>query len=212
MASSCESPKKPSRSNPLDVGGGGGSNSSGSLSAGSLEQHTSAPNTVVTESNVEQVSQTINNKAWEMFGKALTMVKYKTAKPSEGTIINLDGNVDGIKSGYTKVKGTMTINMSGTTVSSYTYNFTCTFYNFSDDGQLWLGGSLTYTGSTDMSDYNNIKYDITIKGGLKFNGTYEGIQELTTTYTMRGSTLSWTSNTTTTSGGKTFTYTSKYPL
>lgn len=180
-------------------------------SSGSIETHASAPNTAVTAQNVQQVSQIVNTKAWEVFGEAAT--KIKTAKPSAGTTMTLDGKVDGLKSGYAQVKGTMTYTMSGqTTVTATNFNFICTYYNFSDDDQLWLGGAITYTGKLDMTDMQNLKYDLTFKGGFKFNGTYEGTQDFTTTYTMTGQNFSWTSTTSTTSGGKTFSSTTSYPI
>jgi hypothetical protein len=102
--------------------------------------------------------------------------------------------------------------MTGTTVGSTTYNFTATYYDFADDESMYLGGGLKYTGTvTTTNDYNDMKWSITIKGGLKFNGDYEGTQDFTTVYTMNGQTVTWTSDTKTVSGGKTFTSTVKYP-
>ncbi|MHB9030866.1 MAG: hypothetical protein ACYC9O_19015 [Candidatus Latescibacterota bacterium] len=195
------------------VNGGGNTNTGGSAaSKGSLTQHSGA-NAAVTESNVQQVSTTVTSKSFEVFGRALSTVKYsKTAKPVAGTIMTLDGKVDGFKSGNAQVKGTMTMTQAGTSVSGYTYNFTCTYNDFSDDSQLWMGGELAYTGTYDMTNTSSMKYDITINGGLKFNGLYEGIQDFTTKYTMAGQAVSWTSTITTTSGGKSFTSKTIYPL
>lgn len=186
-----------------------GGNGDGGSSKGSLSTHQGA-NTVVTESNVQAVSGIVTSKAYEVFGRAMATIKY--AKPVAGTSYNLDGRVNGNNSGYAQVKGTMTINMSGQQPTSYSYNFICTYYDFSDDGALWLGGAITYTGTYDMSNTQNLKYNLTFEGGLTFNGTYEGTQDFTTNYTMTGQTFSWTSDTSTTSGGRTFTYTSKYPI
>jgi hypothetical protein len=192
--------------NPADSGNG---DTGGSSSKGSLTTH-SGTNTAVTESNVGTVNQKVTSKSFEIFGRAMSTVKYKTAKPTAQSF-NLDGKVNGNNSGYAQVKGTYSINMSGTTVSSYSYNFTCTYYDFADDTTMYLGGQVAYTGTYDLTNMNNIKYDLTFKGGLKFNGDYEGTQDFTTKYSMLGQTVSWTSSTSTTSGGKTFSSTYTYP-
>lgn len=195
--------------NPAD---GGNGSTDGSSSKGTLTTH-SGTNAVVTESNVATVNEKVTGKSFEVFGRALATVKYKTAKPTAQSF-NLDGKVNGTKSGYAQVKGTYSVNMNGMTVSGYSYNFTCTFYDFADndDTGLYLGGQLVYTGTGAVSNTNAINYDLTIKGGLKFNGDFEGAQEFTLKYLLSGTTTtSWTYTTTTTSGGKTFSGTYKYP-
>jgi hypothetical protein len=193
-------------------GGGGGGGGETTTTKGSLSTHSGA-NAAVTESNVQEVTSLLMGKMHEVFGRAMTTVKYtKPAAPAAGTIMNLDGKVTGNSSGYAQVKGTMTLNQSGMTVSGYTYNFTATYYDFSDDGKIWLGGEVVYTGSADMTNLQATKYDLTFDGVLKFNGTYEGVQDFLTKYTVTGQSFSWNSTITTTSGGKTFSSTSKYPL
>ena len=190
---------------------GGGGNTTDASTKGSLSTHTGAANAVVTESNVATVNTKVTEKANDVFSRALTTVKYKTAKPA-AQVYNLDGKVNGSKSGYAQVKGSYSLNMSGQTMTSMTYNFTCTFYDFADDTSMYMGGLITYTGTYDMSNTSNPKYDLTYKGGLKFNGDYEGTQDFTIKYSMMGQNMSWTSTCTTTSGGKTFTSTNKYPM
>ena len=190
----------------------GGSTSGLNSSSGSLGTHTGT-NAAVTESDVDDVSSEVTAKAFQVFGRAMETAQYGgVTKPNINQVINLDGKVNGYKSGYAQVKGTYSINMTGTTVGSYTYNFTATYYDFADDESMYLGGGLKYSGTvTNVSDYNNMKYSITIKGGLKFNGDYEGTQDFTTVYSITGGNVTWTSETKTVSGGKTFNKTIKYP-
>ncbi len=191
--------------NPADGGDGGGGSTTGASTKGTLGTHT-GNNTVVTSDNAAAVSNIIISKASEVFSRAMSTVKY--SKAVAGTTMNLDGKVNGNNSGYAQTKGTMEVSTAG----AYTYNFTCTFYDFSDDGALWLGGQVTYTGSMSVSNTGSYSYNLKYTGGLKFNGTYEGTQDFVTTYTMNGSTISYNSVTTITSGGKTFNYTYKYPM
>jgi hypothetical protein len=183
-----------------------GGNNTGNSNAGSLATHTGS-NTVVTESNVDTVSQLITTKASDVFSRASIKVSYGVAKPAVD--ITLAGDVNGNSSGKATVNGKYTMSSDQT---SLTYNFTCTFYDFSDDNVLFLGGSIVYSGSYNLTTY---VYNLTYTGGLKFNGTYSGTQDFTTHYnsTYTNSTYSYTINstTTTTSGGRTFTSTYSYP-
>lgn len=182
----------------------GGGSSTGNSSAGSLAAHT-GNNTTVTETNVDTVTQLITTKASDVFSRAMTKVSYGASKPAVDII--LAGDVTGTKSGKAVVNGKYTISSDQ---KSFTYNFTCTFYDFSDDNALFLGGAIVYTGYYNLT--TNV-YDLTYKGGLKFNGTYSGTQDFTTTYKydMGKSSMTIVSTTSTTSGGKTFSSTYKYP-
>jgi len=180
----------------------------GGSSAGSLSDHAGA-NAVVTEDNVDEVTAEINTTAWRVFGAGLT--KIQVGKPADYTT-NLSGDVVGLKNGKATVKGKIVTKMNVATVSGVDYDFTCTFYDFSDDGQLYLGGSLSYKGSAKYSNNMPESQTITIKGGLKFNGKYSGEEDFTTTVTINMSTgkASYEGTTTVTSGGKTFTQSFKY--
>jgi len=186
------------------TGGGGGSSS-----AGSLAEHAGA-NTVVTETNADQVTTEINSTAWEVFGRAMSTASY--GKAAADVTTNLKGDVAGLKNGKATVNGKMITKMSGMTATGVDYDFTCTFYDFSDDGELYLGGSLSYEGSAKYgSNYQLESYTITVKGGLKFNGQYSGSEDFTTTVKIESAgNYSYEGTTTVTSGGKTFTESFKY--
>lgn len=181
--------------------GGGNSNS------GSLSTHSSGKNLVVTQANVDSVSDIVTETTYEVFGKALQAAGTGLAKPAID--IPLSGTVEGTVSGHATVSGKC---VYSTDYSSETFNFTCTFYDYSDDGILFYGGSIVYTGNFTMGQDTEV-YNLTFKGGVKFNGAYAGTQDFTTTYVvnMRTSSVSIQSTINTTSGGKTFTSTYKYP-
>ena len=182
-----------------------GGNNTGNSSAGSLSTHT-GKNIVVTQANVDSVSSVIISQTFLVFEKALETSFGGAAKPT--VEIPISGNVNGLKSGKAVVSGKYTLSSDYNTTS---YNFTCTFYDYSDDAVLYYGGAINYTGNTTSTTQ---VYNLTFKGGLSFNGAYQGTQDFTITYIediSKGS-FSYQSTMTTTSGGKTFTTTSKYPL
>ncbi len=189
--------------------GGGSPTGGGSSSDGSLSEHTGA-NTVVTESNVDQVTTEINNVALSVFGRAMQTAFYGKAVTNE--TINLRGDVIGIQSGKAAVSGKIINKMDFTAYVGTDYDFTCTFFDFSDDGELYFGGSLLYKGSAKYSKTTLESRTIIIKGGMKFNGKYSGTEDFTTTVTAIISTGKTTYNgaTTVTSGGKAFTHSFKY--
>ncbi|MFA6471260.1 MAG: hypothetical protein WCU00_04380 [Candidatus Latescibacterota bacterium] len=182
-----------------------GPGTSGNSTAGSLATH-AGTNFKVTEANVDSVSETVTETTYEVFGKALAAAgSAKTAKTAID--IPLSGTANGSVSGHASVSGKYVVSSDYNTI---TYNFTCTFYDYSDDGKLYYGGSIVYTGTWVMSTE---AYNLTFRGGLKFNGAYEGTQDFTTTYVynMSAGSVNIQSTTSTTSGGQTFTSTYRYP-
>ena len=139
---------KDDNSNP--AGGGG-------ATTGSLTERPNSANVVVTKDNVQVVSNEVNSVAWTAFGKAMQTASY--GKPALDYTTNLDGEVSGASSGKAVVKGTMVSKMSGTTLTGYDYDFTCTLYDYSDDGKLFLGGTLSYKGAATYSGYTLNKYE-----------------------------------------------------
>ncbi len=183
------------------TGGGGGS------TAGELTERTDAKNAPVTEDNIEQVTSEINQTSWDVFGRALQTVQ--VGKAAIDYSQKLNGEVEGRAGGKATVNGTMTTKMSGQSPSSVDYNFTCTFFDFSDDGEIWLGGSLKYVGNYN---YTDMVYNIKITGDIRFNGAYQGTQTYTSEITMNATTgaSTYSVTTTTTSNGQTFTSTQTF--
>jgi hypothetical protein len=180
----------------------------GGANAGSLSNH-EGTNANVTTDNVETVSSEINTTAWEVFGRALQTVTSKVANPTADYTQQLKGDVNGNNSGKATVNGKYVVKMSGTTPTSYNYSFTCTYYDFSDDGLLWLGGTMTFSGAYNLTNYT---YNITVKGNISFNGSYEGVEVFTAVFDIdiNQATQTYTVTTKVTSGGETFESTFTY--
>jgi hypothetical protein len=203
LAFSCSKDSSDDNNNSTPTGGGNNT-TGGNSNLGSLATHSGA-NTVVTESNVNAVSTQIMQIATAAFAKAQTKASY-AAKPAID--INLAGDVSGDKSGKLTVNGKYTMSADQKSIN---YNFNTTFYDYSDDNGLFLGGAIVYTGTYNLTTN---AYDLTYTGGLKFNGTYSGVQDFVTKYKLTGTTstsFTYTSTTNTTSGGKSFTSTITYP-
>lgn len=161
---------------------------------GTLAEH-EGDNSAVTEDNVSQVIMEINGIAWDVFGRAMN-----TSFVGKPAIV--EGDVNGYDSGKATVEGKITTIMdSSFNPTGTNYNFTCTYYDFSDDGELWLGDSMTYIGSMDT---NSMAYNITVYGNISFAGKYRGSEEFVTTISTSQTGISYSTTYTMTSGGKTF--------
>jgi hypothetical protein len=74
--------------------------------------------------------------------------------------------VTGNYGGYALVGGTVT---AGATKESHDYDLDVTFYNYSDEGYIFLGGALQYSGS--------VYEDVYVNGTVKFAGSYKGFMQ-----------------------------------
>ena len=188
---------------------GGDSSTTDGSSEGSLADHEGA-NEVVTASNVDTVTKEINAMAWDVFGRAILMPSFGKAAASITT--NLNGDVAGDKSGKASVIGTSVTKTTGILTTAVDYTIVSVFYDFSDDGEMYFGGSLTYKGSAKYNSKSQFESNtITYKGGLKFNGAYSGTEDITTTVKVDSEgNYSFEGTATVTSGGETFTQNFKY--
>ena len=186
----------------------GGSPTGGDVNAGSLSERSNVPNEQVTVGNVDQVVSKINTVAMNTYTKALLSVE----KPAVNITANLGGDVPGDHSGKADVDGEVITKYSGITLTGVDYNVICTYYDYSDDGELFLGGSVAYTGVTKYDANNKLTdYSVTMRGGLRFNGTYEGSEEFTITKKLDAEGApTYEGTVTITSDGKTFTQSISY--
>ena len=186
----------------------GDSSTTDGSSEGSLADHEGA-NEVVTVSNVDAVTKEINATAWDVFGRAIRTPSFKAAT---NLTTNLNGDVAGRSSGKASVIGTAVTKMTGILTTGVDYNIVSVFYDFSDDGEMYFGGSLTYKGSVKYNSKSQFESNtITYKGGLKFNGAYSGTEDITTTVKVDSAgNYSFEGTATVTSGGETFTQSFKY--
>ena len=186
----------------------GDSITNGGSSEGSLADHEGA-NEVVTASNVDTVTKEINAMVWDVYGRAIMMPSFKAAT---NVTTNLNGDVAGDTSGKASVIGTAVTKLTGILTTGVDYTIVSVFYDFSDDGEMYFGGSLTYKGSVKYNSKSQFESNtITYKGGLKFNGAYSGTEDITTTVKVDSAgNYSFEGTATVTSGGETFTQSFKY--
>ena len=145
-----------SRQDPMGIDQGNG------LSEGSLTVSGDGPNTVVTASNADSASQAINETALSAFQKAAFAFDIR---PSQVEPVRMDGSYNG----YAVVDGSAE---KAGAISNY--NLKATFYDYSDDGLIYIGGSLQFQGSMDKQ---GITKDIFVNDEIKFAGTYSGSLE-----------------------------------
>ena len=130
------------------------------LAEGRLTKGTDGPNLVVTSTNFDSAFQTINEAVFVIFPKAAYTVM---RDPSITEPVRMIGNY----SGYAVVDGSATL--ADTSIES---NLTLTFYDYSDEGSIYLGGSLQFQG------YIYLQWGVTrgvyVNGEIKFAGLYTG--------------------------------------
>ena len=142
------------RQDPTGIDGGSG------LTEGLLTKGTDGPNLVVTLSNADSASQTINEAIFAALPKAAYAV---ISDPSITEPVRMMGDY----SGYAVVDGSATM-----VETSMKYDFKLTFYDYSDDGSIYIGGSLQYLSSfVNQGDTQKIVY---VNGEIKFAGPYTG--------------------------------------
>ena len=139
------------RQDPTGIDGGSGL---------TLTKGTGGPNLVVTLSNADSASQVINEAVFTALPKAAYTV---ALDPSITEPVRMMGDY----SGYAVVDGSATM-----VETSLKYDFKLTFYDYSDGGSIYIGGSLQYSSSfVDQGDTQKIVY---VNGEIKFAGTYTG--------------------------------------
>ena len=141
------------RQDPLGVDEGSG------LDEGQLTRGADGSNFVVSLSNQASAGQEINEEVASAFAKAFATI-------SAAGRLSEPARVTGDYSGYFVVNDSSTLNEAE---KSLGYDFKATFYDYSDAGDVYLGGALLYSGSWQS--------DILITGTVKFAGTYGGFIE-----------------------------------
>ena len=130
------------------------------LPEGRLTLGGDGPNLVVTLSNADSASQVINEAIFAALPKAADAV---ISDPSITEPVRMMGDY----SGYAVVDGSATM-----VEKSMKYDFKLTFYDYSDGGSIYIGGSLQYLSSfVDQGETKKIVY---VNGEIKFAGPYTG--------------------------------------
>ena len=154
--------------------GCGSSNSTGSGSA-AVPDH-SGPNTPITAANAQQAMVAASTALNGAMGRILAAAATKQAVATK-TVSNK--TVNGLASGSVTIKsGTFDVTSSGQTLKA-----DVEFNDFSDDGQLYIGGpvNMEIISSIGTIDPNNplgsvgsLSLSLKQKGDLAFAGTYKG--------------------------------------
>ena len=129
------------------------------LPEGRLTLGGDGPNVVVSRSNADSASQTINEAVFTVFQKAVYAV---SNRPSMSEPVRMNGDYYG----YAVVGGT-----SATAGKMVNFELKTIFYDYSDDGLIYIGGSLRYQGPIDNQ---GVTQDICVNDEIKFAGLYGG--------------------------------------
>jgi hypothetical protein len=121
---------------------------------GRLSKGASGPNITVSLDNLGHVAQDLNEVFFSTFIKQMSALE---SSPTDTVRIN--GNY----SGYAIIDNSPTLNQ---TEKSLGYNVKLTFFDYSDGGQIFMGGAFLLAGS--------IPGEIFVAGNIQFAGTYGG--------------------------------------
>ena len=117
------------------------------------------PNVVVTWGNADSACQTINEAVFTIFPKAADAF---TNRPSMSEPVRMNGDYNG----YAVIDGTSAL--VGKTTD---FELKVIFYDYSDDGLIYIGGSLRFQGPIDKQ---GVVQDFRINDEIKFAGPYGG--------------------------------------
>ncbi|HUU28942.1 MAG TPA: hypothetical protein VM123_14115 [archaeon] len=164
-------------------------------SGSTLTKGADGPNVVVTEQNGGTVRELMTGVVLKAFDKALAAL-------ASGTQLAATARITGDRSGYAQVDGSST-----TGETAVNYDFTLKFYDYSDNGSLFIGSSLSYKGDVSVIA-GKVYTKTTLNGEVKFAGPYSGSIKYSEFISQNGES---TSSVVFTSGGKTFTYNPEVP-
>lgn len=150
--------------------GCGDNNSTGSGSAG-VPDHSGA-NTPITSSNAQAVITETSSALYGALGRILAAAASKQAVPVATKTVS-NQTVNGTVSGKVTIKsGTFDVTSSGQTLKA-----DLVFDDFSDNGQVWIGGPLNIDLTTSINTSNptaGLAFSFKQKGDLAFSGKYKG--------------------------------------
>lgn len=144
------------RQDPLGPGDGNG------LTEGRLTRGADGPNLLVTSSNSDSACQAVDEEVFSAYVKAGSSL-------SAGSEMAEAVRMMGDYSGYIIIDGSSIL-----AETSVRYNLKLTFYDYSDAGSIYIGGGLQYYGSLNLISNHWVRHDVSVKGELKFAGSYSG--------------------------------------
>lgn len=182
--------------------------------AGTLSTHAGA-NAVITDSSTARTLGTsVMSYSLTTMGKVMTAAQ--TAKMEAGAATQPGGTsgtfnktINGTNSGTASVSGSWNYNQAS---SLYTYTATCVLSDYSEDGNIFLAGTLTSTITSEhdaITGASTMDYDI--DGAVRFNGAYLGSVTYSYEYNLSGVTQTFDYTSTITSNNQSITYSYSYP-
>ena len=144
------------RHDPLGPGDGDG------LTEGRLTRGADRPNLLVTSSNSDSACQAVDEEVFSAYVQAGSSL-------SAGSELAEALRLTGGYSGYITVEGSSIL-----TETAVRYNLKLTFYDYSDAGSIFIGGSLRYYGYLNLISNHWVRQNVSVQGELKFAGSYSG--------------------------------------
>ncbi len=164
--------------------GCGGDDATGPSGDASVPDHSGA-NTAITSSNAGAVMTEVSSSLYGALGRVMAAAATKPALTKTVTNKVINGQSSGtvtIKSGSYEITGT-----------SQALDADLEFNDFSDDGQIFIGGpvdfDLTMSTPTTVDPTNplaGLSFNFTQKGNLAFSGKYKGTLTLDVSVSLSG--------------------------
>lgn len=135
---------------------------------GSLTMGSGMANTVISEQNKKSACEDIFKVIYAVYNKSfLTMIS------AEDYLSSM--RIEGFNYGYATTEGFS--ELSGNTIDGVDLKFDLTFYNYSDNGRLYLGGKLTFESHMDYKNDTWVSRDVFVDLKAAFAGDYKGMME-----------------------------------
>ena len=164
--------------------GCGGDDATGPSGSAAVPDHPGA-NTAITSSNAASVMTEVSSSLYGALGRVMAAAATKPALTKSVSNRVINGQSSGtvtIKSGSYDISGT-----------SQTLDASLEFDDFSDDGQIFMGGTVDFDLSmstpTTVDPTNplaGLSFTFTQKGNLAFSGKYKGTLNLDVTVSLSG--------------------------
>jgi hypothetical protein len=135
---------------------------------GSLTMGSERANTVITEQNKKSACEDVFKVIYTVYNKSfLTMISADDYLSSM--------RIEGSNYGYAVTEGFS--ELSGNTIDGVDLKFDLTFYDYSDNGKLYLGGKLTFESHMDYKDESWVSRYVHVDLKAAFAGDYKGMMQ-----------------------------------
>jgi hypothetical protein len=133
------------------------------VSAGALSMGLDGANMAVDANNGKLVFDIVIVSVFNAFNRG-------HAGLASGALLAASTEVEGLSYGKAVINGTVSGNQTPAT-----FDFTATFYNYSDDGKIYLGNQVGYSGTVNLNTQTGeVLTILTLDNEIAFTGTYRG--------------------------------------